>query len=106
MGKEYYQTSPKICLGLILQKGLGDIWSGILGNLRCVLHVCHCCWNVNKGAGLDGCYVGQYTSMSIKSHIYMFVCLGVIILRFIVCSVIHNCSSSGSLFFTTLRQNN
>ena len=52
------------------------------------------------------CYVGQYGSMCIKSHIYMFVCLGVIILHFIVCTAIHNCSSSGSLFFTTLRQNN
>ena len=35
----------------------------------------------------------------------MFVCLGVIILHFIVCTAIHNCLSSGSLFFTTLRWN-
>ena len=52
------------------------------------------------------CYVGQYMVMSIKSHIYMFVCLEVIILHFIVCTAIHNCLSSGSLFFATLRQNN
>ena len=52
------------------------------------------------------CYVGQYASMRIKSHIYLFICLGVIILCLMVCTVIHNCSSSGSLFFATLRWNN
>ena len=52
------------------------------------------------------CYVGQYTSMTLKSHIYIFVCLGVIILHLIVCTAIHNYSSSGSLFFASLRQNN
>ena len=52
------------------------------------------------------CYVGQYASMSIKSHIYIFVCLGVIILHLIVCTAIHNCLSSGSLFFASLGWNN
>ena len=34
------------------------------------------------------------------------MCLEAIILHMIVCTVIHNCSSSGSLFFASLRQNN
>ena len=56
------------------------------------------------------CYVGQYASMSSKSHRYIYIywlfCLGVNILHFIVCTAIHNCLSSGSLFFASLRQNN
>ena len=52
------------------------------------------------------CYVGQYEDKSFNSLIYIFVCLRVIILHFIVCTVIHSCLSSGSLFFASLRQNN
>ena len=47
------------------------------------------------------CYVRQCGLVD-----YSLYCLGAIILQMIVCTVIHNCSSSGSLFFTTLRQNN
>ena len=34
-----------------------------------------------------------------KFTAYVYVCIH-------VCTAIHNCSSSGSLFFATLRQNN
>ena len=47
------------------------------------------------------CYVGQYGLVG-----YSLKCLGGIILCMIVCNAIHNCSSSGSLFFASLRQNN
>ena len=47
------------------------------------------------------CYVWQYSLVG-----YSLTCLGVIILHMIVCTVIHKCSSSGSLFFTSLWQNN
>ena len=43
---------------------------------------------------------------AVQSNQLIFICLGVIILHIIVCTVIHNCSSSGSLFFASLRQNN
>ena len=43
---------------------------------------------------------------AVWSNQLISMCLGVIILHMIVCTVIHNCSSSGSLFFTSLRQNN
>ena len=33
------------------------------------------------------CYVGQYASMRIKSHIYLFICLEVIILHLTVCTM-------------------
>ena len=52
------------------------------------------------------CYVGQYMVMCLKISLIWFSCLGVIILHFILCTAIHNCLSSGSLFFTSLRQNN
>ena len=52
------------------------------------------------------CYVGQYVDKSFKISLSSFSCLGVILLHFILCTVIHNCSSSGSLFFTSLRWNN
>ena len=47
------------------------------------------------------CYVRQYSLVD-----YSIYYLGVIILHMIVCTVIHTCSSLGSLFFATLRQNN
>ena len=50
---------------------------------------------------LNECYVQQYGLIS-----YSLKCLGVIILHMIVCTAIHHCLSSGSLFFATLRQNN
>ena len=40
------------------------------------------------------------------NYTWIISCLGVIILHLLVCTVIHNCSSSGSLFFVSLRQNN
>ena len=43
---------------------------------------------------------------AVRSNRLIFMCLEVIILHMIVCTVIHNCSSSGSLFFASLRQNN
>ena len=43
---------------------------------------------------------------AVWSNQLILMCLGVIILHMIVCTAIHNCSSSGSLFFATLRQNN
>ena len=52
------------------------------------------------------CYVGRYMDKSFRISSSSFLCLGVIILHFIVCTVIHNCSSSGSLFFASLRWNN
>ena len=47
------------------------------------------------------CYVGQYGLIG-----YSLKCLGVIILHMIVYTAINICSSSSSLFFPTLRQNN
>ena len=43
---------------------------------------------------------------AVWSNHLIFMCLGVIILHMIVCTAIHNCSSSGSLFFASLRWNN
>ena len=69
---------------------------------------------IRKALTIDGesktvnylCYVGQYGDKSFKISLSSFGCLGVIIPHFILCTVIHNCSSSGSLFFTSLMQNN
>ena len=62
----------------------------------------------NSGVGLVYvlCYVGQYMLYGLNLLYILFVCLGVIILCLIVCTAIHNCLSSGSLFFASLRQNN
>ena len=59
------------------------------------------------------CALGKCMSFELKVYVrqygligYSLKCLGVIILHLIVCTAIHNCSSSGSLFFASLRQNN
>ena len=52
------------------------------------------------------CYVGQYRGKSFEISLSSFSCLGVNILCLIVCTAIHNCSSSGSIFFVSLRWNN
>ena len=43
---------------------------------------------------------------AVQCNQLILMCLGVIILHMIVCTVIDYCSSSGSLFFAALRQNN
>ena len=43
---------------------------------------------------------------AVWSNLLILMCLGVIILGMIVCTALHNCLSSGSLFFASLRQNN
>ena len=43
---------------------------------------------------------------AVQSIWLILMCLGVIILHKIECTAIHNCSSSGSLFFASLRWNN
>ena len=58
------------------------------------------------GSQMSPHVIGQYEDKSFKISLSSFSCLGVIILHFIASTAIHNCSSSGSLFFTTLRQNN
>ena len=52
------------------------------------------------------CYVGQYQGKSFQISLSSVSCLGGNFTAFIVCTAIHNCSSSGSLFFASLRQNN
>ena len=64
---------------------------------------------IKKNTPITYCCVGQYGSMSTKSHrcIYILVVLSRgKYTAFIVCTAIHNCSSSGSLFFASLRWNN
>ena len=43
---------------------------------------------------------------AVQSNWLISMCLGVIILHMIVCTMIHNCLSSGSHFFASLRWNN
>ena len=66
-------------------------------------------WTLFSHAGVYATAIGSLIPVLCKavwSNWLILMCLGVIILHMIVCTAIHNCSSSGSLFFATLRQNN
>ena len=80
-----------------------------LGISSCMSSLCtpFCALHNFGNSGKDLMKISSSNVMKVvQSNRSILMCLGVIILCMIVCAVIHNCLSSGSLFFASLRWNN